>query len=157
MTRLVLALAALSFLVIACKPATDLNKPCRLVKAGADNKAVNLTEGEVRAAQGANKDFISNGSIDCEDLICVRDSYYPLEADFDAGATAYGYCSKQCQQGTTCDSFDSDLDRGPKAMSCRALFLSQETLALLGDAGFPGIRDPYFCARGQAQADAGTN
>ena len=156
MTRLFFAAAMLGLLVIACKPSTDLNQPCPLVKAGPDGKPVPLTEGEVRAAQGANKDFISTGSIICEDLICVRDSYYPLEENYDAGAPAFGYCSKQCAQGSACESFDSALDRGPKALSCRALFLSAETLAILGDAGFPGIRDPYFCARGSAQADAGT-
>jgi hypothetical protein len=51
-------------------------------------------------------------------------------------------------------SFDPELDKGPKALRCRALLLSPETLAALtaGDGGFAGVRDPNFCARGAGDA-----
>ncbi len=144
----------LSLLSFSCKPATDLNNRCVLVKKNPDGGGtpVNLREGEVRSAQGQNKDFIAIGSLDCEELICVRDSFFVSDAGSDAAAE--GYCSSPCVLGSQCQSFDPTLDKGPKALNCRALLLSPETLAALGDAGFPGVRDPNFCARGSP--DGGT-
>lgn len=142
------------FVTAACRPATDLNQRCSLVKRNPDGgKPLSIAERDVRNAQGANKDFIAIGSLDCEDLICVRDSAFTTDSGLDDPAE--GYCSRQCQQGTSCPSYDENLDRGQKALNCRALLLSQETLAALtGDGGFAGVRDPYFCARGGG-ADAG--
>jgi hypothetical protein len=140
--------------LVGCKPATDLNQRCNMVKKNPDGGSpVPILEKDVRNAQGANKDFIALGSLDCEDLICVRDSAFTSDAGPDDPAE--GYCSRSCAQGSACPSYDENLDRGQKALSCRALLLTQETLAqLTGDAGFPGVRDPYFCARGAAP-DAG--
>lgn len=149
MNRLLFVVAALSVLGLGCKPATDLNNRCVLVKRNPDGGSpVNLRESEVRNAQAQNKDFIAVGSLDCEDLICVRDSFFTSDAA--AEAPAEGYCSRQCVLGAACPSSDEALDKGPRALSCRALLLSPETLALLsgGDAGFAGLRDPNFCARG---------
>lgn len=149
MNRLLYIIAALGVVVIGCKPATDLNSRCSLVKRNPDGGTpLPILEGEVRNAQGQNKDFIALGSLDCEDLICVRDSNFTSDAG--PNDPAEGYCSRQCVQGSTCPSFDENLDKGPKALSCRALLLSAETLAALGsgDGGFAGVRDPYFCARG---------
>lgn len=156
MNRLMFAAVALGLFAFGCKPATDLNRVCSLVKTNPDGgqRPVPIREGEVRDLAGANKDFISVGSIDCDDLICVRDSAF--ESDAGMNDPAVGYCSRQCVEGATCDSYDSDLDRGPRALGCRALLLSAETIAALGDAGFAGIRDPNFCARGGSRADAGT-
>lgn len=153
---LVTAAVALSVTSVACKPATDLNSRCTLVKRNPDGGTpLPILEGEVRNAQGANKDFIAIGSLDCEDLICVRDSAFASDSGVDAPAE--GYCSRQCVQGTTCPSYDENLDKGPKALNCRALLLSAETLAALSSdgGGFTGVRDPYFCARG-ALPDSGT-
>ncbi|MFT3709534.1 MAG: adventurous gliding motility lipoprotein CglC [Archangium sp.] len=139
----------LLFTLVACRPATDLNRVCSLVKRNPDGgPTLPILEREVRNAQGANKDFIALGSIDCEDLVCVRDSAFTTDAGLDD--PAQGYCSRACVAGSTCPSYDENLDRGQKALSCRALLLTQETLAALngGDAGFAGVRDPYFCARG---------
>lgn len=148
MNRLLFVAAALGVFAIGCKPATDLNQPCTLVKANPDGgRALSITEREVRQAQGANKDFISVGSVECEDLICVRDTNFVSDAG--ENDPAQGYCSRACQQNSTCPSFDENLDKGPTALRCRALLLSAEALAqITGDAGIPGVRDPYFCARG---------
>lgn len=153
---LVMALAVSSVLGASCKPATDLNNRCVLVKRNPDGGTpVTLRESEVRAAQGANKDFIAVGSLDCDDLICVRDSFFSSDAGLDDPAE--GYCSRQCVVGSLCPSSDPNLDKGPKALNCRSLLLSPETLAALSgsDGGFAGIRDPNFCARGSG-ADGGT-
>lgn len=142
--------AFLPLVLLGCKPATDLNQRCSLVKRNPDGgKPLAINERDVRNAQGANKDFIAIGSLDCEDLICVRDSAFTSDAGLDDPAE--GYCSRQCQSGSSCPSFDENLDRGQKALNCRALLLSAETLAELtsSDGGaFPGVRDPFFCARG---------
>jgi hypothetical protein len=154
MNRRWLILATL--LGLGCKPATDLNNTCDLVKRNPDGGTpLSLLEGEVRNAQGANKDFIAIGSLDCEDLICVRDSFFTSDASIDSPAK--GYCSRQCVPGSECPSFDPNLDKGQKALRCRALLLSPETLAALtaGDGGFAGVRDPNFCARSVAGADGG--
>jgi hypothetical protein len=155
MNRLLFAVAALGIIAVGCKPPTDLNKSCTLVKRNPDGGTpLAILEGEVRNASGQNKDFIAVGSLDCEDLICVRDSLFTSDAG--ANEPALGYCSRACVQDSVCPSYDESLDRGPKALSCRALLLSAETLAALGtgDGGFAGIRDPFFCARGTG-ADAG--
>jgi hypothetical protein len=159
MNRMLYIAAALAIVAVGCKPATDLNSPCTLVKRNPDGGVpLPITEGEVRNAQGQNKDFIAVGSVECEDLICVRDSNFSNDAGTTEAAT--GYCSKQCQADLTnaCPSFEESFDKGPKALSCRALLLSAETLAILNASdggGFPGIRDSFFCARGAASADAG--
>jgi hypothetical protein len=156
MNRLSFALVASAFIAVTgCRPATDLNTRCTLVKRNPDGgKAIPIAEREVRDAQGQNKDFIAIGSIECEDLICVRDSYFSSDAGLDAPAD--GYCSRQCVEGSQCPSYDEALDKGPTALRCRALLLTKETLdALSGDGGFAGVRDPFFCARGNPSSDGG--
>lgn len=155
MNRLLMVAAALGVFALGCKPKTDLNQPCKLVKRNPDGgRPLEILEGDVRNIKGADKDFISVGSVECEDLICVRDSLFGSDAG--AAEPAVGYCSRQCVQGSECPSFDEAFDKGSTALRCRALLLSAETLAALsaGDGGFTGVRDPYFCARGGA-ADAG--
>lgn len=156
MNRLLLVSLAALVLGMGCKPATDLNKRCVLVKRNPDGGTpLNLREGEVRNAQGQNKDFIAVGTLDCEDLVCVRDSFFTSDASADAPAE--GYCSRACVLDKPCPSYDEALDKGPTALTCRALLLSPETLAALarGDGGFAGIYDPNFCARGTG-GDGGT-
>ncbi len=145
MKRLLFAVAALAVTAVACKPVTDLNTTCLLVKRNPDGGSpLNITEREVRNNAGMNKDFIAVGSVECEDLICVRDANFSSDAGLDDPAT--GYCSRACAEGAACPSYDEKFDKGPTALSCRALLLSAETLAVLKD-DFPGVRDPYFCAR----------
>lgn len=153
------AILACAPLVTGCKPATDLNTPCRLVKRNPDGGSpLPVPERDVVARIDANKDFLSFGTVECEDLVCVRDTGFrpPLtDGGTDGGAVdldapAFGYCSRACAQGSTCPSQDPSMDNGPNRLRCRALLLDAETLADLNRQGLnPGnVRDPYFCARG---------
>lgn len=156
MNRLLLVVAALGVFAVGCKPATDLNQPCKLVKRNPDGgRPIEILESDVRNIKGADKDFISVGSVECEDLICVRDSFFVSTAA--DGEPATGYCSRQCAQGAECPSYEESLDKGPNALKCRALLLSAETLAALATdgGGFTGVRDPYFCARSRSSTDGG--
>ncbi len=149
------SLAAVSALALAaaCRPATDLNKPCTLIRPNPDGgKPLALLESEVQAAQGRNKDFIALGVVECEDLICVRDATFVSDAG--ASGKAQGYCSASCAQGSTCPSFDQSLDRGPARLNCRPLLLDARSLGTLDAGDLGSVRDPYFCARGQTP-DAG--
>ncbi len=107
---------------------------------------------EIAGVVGNNKDFISTGAVECDDLYCVRDSNMPFERDQNGVITdvvAFGYCSRHCRQNEACPSSDSSKDKGVTKLVCRALLLDVETLA---NAELSGVTDPYFCARG---ADAG--
>jgi hypothetical protein len=156
MTRASFAVAVgLALGVAACRPASDLNKPCTLLRRNLDGGApVPITEAEVKAKKNDFKDFIAGGTVECEFLFCVRDS--SLVTDAGPNDPAIGYCSSDCFQGTTCPSYDEALDRGPTRLTCRALLLDKEVLSQLygADAGLGNIREPYFCARGTT-ADAG--
>jgi hypothetical protein len=149
-TRLVpAALAALVLAASGCRTSTDLNTPCRLVKGNPDGGApLPILEKDVRAKTSTNKDFISLGTVECEDFVCVRDTSFASDAGDDA--PAYGYCSRACAQGGACPSQDQALDQGRSALRCRPMLLDAETLKVLSDQGLnPGnVRDPFFCARG---------
>ena len=106
------------------------------------------------------QDFISFGSIECEDLICVRDAAFPRARNEDGtingGAEAKGYCSKACVEGSNaCDVKDTSgvQEDLPGRMTCRALLLDQETLEALRAADentyrqtFGENNSPFFCA-----------
>lgn len=131
-------------LLTACTQ-SNLNDPCPLIKKGADGGRIVLTEEEVQQAQG-NNDFISTGSVECDDLYCVRDRWFdPKGAAL--SSPALGYCSRHCQQGEVCASKDSKMDKGTTRLVCRPLLLNTETLA---NTHLAGVTDPYFCARGGA-------
>jgi hypothetical protein len=167
MRTLPVALVALGLLGLACKPATDLNRPCALIRKDPNNpkQSLPITLGELKA----NKDFISLGVVECEDLVCVRDADFKQGLN-DAGITslsdpAYGYCSRPClpTNASACPSYDSALDeRAATKLSCRALLLDAETLAAICAADpkkceelLGGTKDPNFCAQGGATGDAG--
>lgn len=143
--------------LIGCSVGSGLNKKCNLPRK-ADGGVVFLTEGEVQEKTASAKDFIGFGSLDCEDLVCVRDSTFPKGTDL--AAPALGYCSKQCVEGSTCASDDSALDKkADTALKCRPLLLDRETLAAIAadpalSNQLGNVREPYFCARGGAP-DAG--
>jgi len=156
--RFVLAGFAVGALVAGCRPITDLNADCVLIKkCDGDGGVCNFTEGEMQEKTGSSKDFISFGSTDCDDLTCVRDSSFPKGTDLTK--PAHGYCSKACgASGSACPS-DTEQHEKETPLTCRPLLLDAETLAAI--ASDPTIRDaignvtaPYFCARGGA--DAGT-
>jgi hypothetical protein len=150
----VLAAAAAS----GCRPPTDLNRPCELIRPAPDGGTpIPLLESEVQAAVGRNKDFIAFGQVTCDDLICVRDADYVNQSDagVDGGArVALGYCSRSCLPAAGCPSSDPALDQGSTRLNCRPLLLDQRSLAGLDAGDLGAVRDPYFCARGHA-ADAG--
>ncbi|MGZ6077712.1 MAG: hypothetical protein ACXWK6_07895, partial [Myxococcaceae bacterium] len=65
---LLVVASAVALSMMACKADTDLGKPaCHLLKSGADGGAVNVIVAEL----SAGKDFLSFGSVECEDLVCV--------------------------------------------------------------------------------------
>lgn len=167
MRNLPVALVALSLAGLACKPATDLNRPCALIRKDPANpkQSLPITLGELKA----NKDFISFGVVECEDLVCVRDADFKQGLN-DAGVTspsdpAFGYCSRPCQpsNASACPSYDSALDeRAATKLSCRALLLDAETLAAICAADpkkcedfLGGTKDPNFCAQGASAAGDG--
>ncbi|NOK19212.1 adventurous gliding motility lipoprotein CglC [Corallococcus carmarthensis] len=142
-----------------CDVKTELGKPCTLVrKATAEEqetqgrKFVEIHEKDIAADQ----DFISFGSLDCEDLVCVRDDQSPRSENPEA--FAQGYCSKECVQGTTTGCTITrtvdDVEEGLKdRMTCRPLLLDQDTLDAIkvADEGFyrrtfGENNSPYFCA-----------
>jgi hypothetical protein len=160
----VAVVAALS--MMACKADTDLGKPnCNLLKALPDGGATNVIVGEL----SAGKDFLSFGSVECENLICVLDqnAVAVLLAQATANPAvlndpAQGYCSQACAQGNTsgCTPQYQDLQNDPTlVMSCRALVLDNDTIAEICKDPvkcaeyFNNSRSAFFCARG---GDGGT-
>ena len=89
------------FAVVGCKASSQLGDECAMVKRDprVDGGRLYVTNGEIKV--GATKDFISFGSIDCDDLICVRDADYapPDGGVLNPTETAKGYCSRSCIVG----------------------------------------------------------
>ncbi|MFY1831177.1 adventurous gliding motility lipoprotein CglC [Myxococcus fulvus] len=159
-------LATTVFVLAGCKVSSEIGKPCTLVRKAATPQeeaeyptgAVPVLESEVADRQ----DFISFGSVECEDLICVRDQEYPRarteEGEVNLTAPARGYCSKPCIDGAStsaCEVKDTtDVEPNlPKRMTCRSLLLDQETLEALRSADenfyrntFGENNSPFFCA-----------
>ncbi len=156
-----LALAALTF--GGCAVSTDLGKECVLVRKDPNDpsgkKSIAIKESEIKP----NKDFISFGAVECEDLVCVRDLAYTRSAA--PTDDALGYCSRPCSQASTtgCPAADSADDKDPaRKLSCRPLILDAETLNAICQADantctryFGDTKSPFFCARG-AKTDGGT-
>ena len=138
----------------------DLNTPCTLVRGNPDGgRAIDLLESDPIVKNSANKDFISFGSTECEDQVCVRDSAY--STDGGAEGPARGYCSRSCVANSSvgCPSASGQLDSEPKTkLSCRALILDEATLAAIKAKDpstyqrvFGMTTSPFFCARGGPQ------
>lgn len=90
-----LVAVALVSLVTGCRPATDANTPCFLVAANDDGGRKGLTEADLKSLNGMNHDFISFGSVECDDQICVRDSKFGGDGGTTAGT------QKPCPNGDT--------------------------------------------------------
>lgn len=140
-----------------CQVSSDIGKPCVLVKrstSGAKYDPVTVSDIQV------DQDFISFGSLECEDLVCVRDAYSDIKTAED-NVSVLGYCSKACVAGTagTCTVNNPQADPTVKAnMSCRALLLDQKALDDLRASDPTGYREtfgdnasPYFCASSTPQ------
>jgi hypothetical protein len=155
------ALAVVALGLAGCPPASDLNKPCQMPRR-TDAGVTFLTEKEVRARTGtasnATRDFLAFGSLDCDDLLCVRDATFLPDAG--ENDVAYGYCSKPCDIGAACPSYQKELDeRGDTRLNCRPLLLDEQTLEAINQDPaarkiLNNVKSPYFCARGSSP-DAG--
>ena len=156
MYRLAFFFAFAALIVIACT-SSDLNTPCTLVKANPDGgKPLAIYKSDDVIKNGAAKDFISFGSPECEDQVCVRDSAFREDAG-DTSLEAHGYCSTACAEGSSndCQSYSGALDNDPTTrLSCRALLLDAATLLALKmsepdvyDQTFGSTTSPFFCAR----------
>ena len=160
-------LVGVALLSGGCEVASDIGKPCVLVRKApeAEQKAEperepyrDLMESDLQAGQ----DFISFGSVECEDLVCVRDADFQpaLETEADLSKTAAkGYCSKACvpsdvQLQNPCAVNHPEAEAQVKeTMSCRPLLLDQQALDDLRQndpatyrATFGDNASPNFCA-----------
>ena len=156
------------FAVASCRAYSDLGIPCAMVKRdpNVDGGRLFVTNREVQA--GAANDFVSIGSTECEDYVCVRDSDYrpPEGGALDPNATALGYCSRNCILGDSCASFSSALDGDRRTrMTCRPLLLNADTLRAICTGSeadrarcesLGNSTSPNFCARAPANPDSGT-
>ncbi|RKH37976.1 adventurous gliding motility lipoprotein CglC [Corallococcus sicarius] len=146
-----------------CEVTTELGKPCGLVRKATDTEAQTFGRDFMPIYEkdiAADQDFISFGSLDCEELVCVRDADSPRSDN--PADEALGYCSDACVQGSTtdCEVTNSDAVEGIKErMTCRPLLLDQATLEAIkvADEGFyrrtfGENNSPYFCAGATPQA-----
>lgn len=158
------AVAAFAFvLATGCQPKTDLGKTCVMIRKDPSDtdpsdgtRSIDIKEDDVVAG----KDFISFGSTDCDDLVCVRDASDPKGP---AGGVASGFCSRSCipTSEATCLTGEEATDRS-SPFSCRSLILDETTLAAIKQADpkryqetFGDTQSPYFCAK-PVPADGGT-
>ncbi|QRK04671.1 adventurous gliding motility lipoprotein CglD [Archangium violaceum] len=159
--RLALLVGA-ALLCGGCEVPSDIGKPCVLVKKstkeGEKSDPVTLEDiGE------GDKDFISFGALDCEELVCVRDANSPIQTSGEGdGLRVLGYCSKACvpsddgapQIQSPCAVNHPEASAEVKAsMSCRPLLLDQQALDYMRAnspeeyrATFGENSSPYFCA-----------
>ena len=148
----------------ACQVTTDLGRECLLVKKDpadpSGKRSIPMKESEIKPG----KDFISFGMVECEDLVCVRDSNQLRPTGATDTSDAKGYCSRPCLQTSTtgCPAADPADDKSAtRRLSCRPLILDEVTLAGICQVDpttckkyFGDTKSPYFCARGSS-ADAG--
>jgi hypothetical protein len=153
-----------------CEVSSDIGKPCVLVR--------KATKAELDAEPGSEPfrfimesqltqglDFISFGSVQCEDLVCVRDANYdPKLTDEEkkdlSKVAATGYCSKPCVENSdtaltnNCAVTTSEaLPEVKERMACRPMLLDQQALDALRAndratyrAYFGDNTSPAFCA-----------
>ena len=140
-------------LLSACRSSNDLGSPCTLVKLSADGGRAPVTNADLRTGTASNNDFISLGSVDCEELVCVREGTVAITGSDADPAT--GFCTRRCltTNSQDCLSADQQVNRDPSTQfSCRQLLLDQQTLnAICSDPvvcrqSFGNARSPYYCA-----------
>jgi hypothetical protein len=151
-----------------CKVSSDIGKPCVLVRKATDAEQEAEPNGEpfryiMESQLSAGQDFISFGSVECEDLVCVRDADFDpkLAATADKAKTpATGYCSTPCVQGAdttlgnSCAVTTTEAQAEVKErMTCRPMLLDQQALDALRSADrttyrsyFGDNTSPAFCA-----------
>jgi hypothetical protein len=131
-----------------CNAASDLGSPCLLLRSNPDGGApLVVLEGDLPVAPS---DYLSLGSPQCVDQVCVRDAQVPRSGDTQAPAT--GYCSRPCA-ATGAGGCGGGAGGG---FACRALLLDPSGMAGFCAANSPTCKglgaDPgaLFCARGAA-------
>nr|WP_275583578.1 adventurous gliding motility lipoprotein CglC [Archangium primigenium] len=153
--RLALLMGA-ALLCGGCEVPSEVGKPCLLVKKSSspDRKFDPVVPADVQLDQ----DFVSFGSQDCEDLICVRSAGPTLETTPEGDIVrVLGYCSKACAgegAASTCAVNHPDAKPEVKAnMACQSLLLDQQALNDFRTSDPVGYRatfgenvSPYFCA-----------
>ena len=171
-----LLIAASLVTEVGCKQTNDLGTYCVLVRRDpADTdpsdgiSSIPVKQSEIPTVSGDStdsRDYISFGSTECEDLVCVRDSAFAeaSEPGLPVGADqpAYGVCSTACSVDvqSTCTAADSSIDKTARThLTCRRLVLDDATLARLRQTDpvtyqeyFGTNTSPYFCARGTEPA-----
>lgn len=154
------ALCLWAMALAGCKVESDLGQRCFLTKrAAADGgatSAVSILESEIVANSG--RDYVSLGSVDCEEVVCIRDAQFVPSA---GRLEAEGYCSKPCQPQLAAPCGENT-QSAVGALECRAALLDDQTLARICKDDptickdtFRGFRSPYYCLRRASTADAG--
>ena len=161
-----------------CEVSSDIGKPCVLVRKATDAEQAAAPDGEpfryiMENQLTKGQDFISFGSVECEDLVCVRDADYVPTLDEEekkkplSEIPATGYCSKPCvQDDAALTESCAVTDKGVQAevkerMTCRPLLLDQQALDALRTSDKPEDRatyrslfgdntSPAFCAAAKA-------
>jgi hypothetical protein len=157
--RLALLVAA-ALLCGGCEIKSDIGKRCTLVrKATAAEMQAEPERGKTRpilySELKPGQDFISFGAVECEDLICVRDTGYSEPPEDDGRAR--GYCSKACLADplqNSCVVNAADAEESVKdRMTCRALLLDQKAMddmrtndPVAYRSTFGDNNSPFFCA-----------
>ena len=139
---------------------TDVGAPCNLQKMQLDQRlpgCADVQPDDVAQrpecfhptlddlAAGPDKEYVSFGAAECDNLTCVRSAGDPLPESEDA---PNGTCSGECITDQDCASENGDF-------VCRELFLDQEFLTELRSAlseeeyarYFGRIQNTKFCAR----------
>ena len=153
-----------------CKVSSDIGKPCVLVRKATDAEQAAAPDGEpfryiMESQLTAGQDFISFGSVECEDLVCVWDANYDPKLTEEqkkdlSKVAATGYCSTPCVEsadtalGDACAVTTTEAQAEVKErMTCRPMLLDQQALDALRSADraryrsyFGDNTSPAFCA-----------
>ncbi|OJH39440.1 hypothetical protein BON30_18230 [Cystobacter ferrugineus] len=154
--RLALLLGA-ALLCGGCEVPSDTGKPCVLVKKDPKGttglEAIPVSPNDIRF----NEDFISFGSVDCEELVCVRTAGTELKTTGEGDALqVLGYCSAPCNLDSATDcsvTHPSTVDDVKQTLGCRPLLLDETALSDLKkndpvtfEEYFGRTESPNFCA-----------
>lgn len=151
--RLALLMGA-ALLCGGCEVPSDTGKPCVLVKKDpAGQGAIPVSEADIQFDQ----DFISFGSVECENLVCVRTGGTQPQITGEGDARqVLGYCSKPCNLSITTDCAITSPDTAAdvkETLACRPLLLDQLALTDLKRNNpeeftriFGRNESPNFCA-----------
>ncbi|HWV38980.1 MAG TPA: adventurous gliding motility lipoprotein CglC [Vulgatibacter sp.] len=160
-SRVALASTAVLLLTAGSCVDTDIGAPCQIQKDRFDPRLPGCADAEPDQAdtrpecfhpniadfedKGEEKDFISFGAAECDNLTCVRSRGEPLP---ETEAAPNGFCSGECINDDDCASDLGDF-------TCRSLVFDDEFLHYLQDTLSPEeyerylgrIQNAKFCTR----------